>query len=155
MSSIISVFHQRYHQNPFIYIRINFNANFPLSSIDSVELPVPALYGMQSNECPIKIPGPQFNIKSSCDRHLLAATHKNLAIGPVLAVLKGILVVADAMNPENQKQAATNKKGNRSTPTQTPPQPAAPKSGSDISHILGTSEGNNATEEETVQPDTP
>lgn len=112
---------------------------------------------MQPKECPIKIPGPQFNIKSSCDRHLLAAIHKNLAIGPVLAVLKGILVVADAMNPEIQKQASSSKKGSRGTPAQTPPQTAAPKAGagSDISHILGTSEGTNATEEEAVPTDTP
>lgn len=79
-----------------------------------VELPIPSLYGMPVIECPIKIPGPQLNIKFSCDRHLLAATHKNLAVGPVLAVLKGILVVGDAMNPENQKQP-TNKRGNRNS----------------------------------------
>lgn len=81
----------------------------------AVELPIPSLYGMPVIECPIKIPGPQLNIKFSCDRHLLAATHKNLAVGPVLAVLKGILVVGDAMNPENQKQPASNKRGNRNT----------------------------------------
>lgn len=81
----------------------------------AVELPVPSLYGMPVIECPIKIPGPQLNIKFSCDRHLLAATHKNLAVGPVLAVLKGILVVGDAMNPENQRQPASNKRGNRNT----------------------------------------
>lgn len=122
----------------------------------SVEFPIPALYGIESKECQIKIPGPQFSIRSSCDRHQLAATHTNMQIVPLLAVLKGIVVVADATNPENQKHAA-NKKGNRSTPaSQTPPsQPIAPKSGSDISHILGTSEGTNATEEESVQPDTP
>lgn len=112
---------------------------------------------MESKECQIKLPGPQFSIRSSCDRHLLAATHTSIAIVPLLAVLKGIVVVADATNPENQKNAAANKKGNRGTPaSQTPPsQPTATKSGSDISHILGTSEGTNATEEETVQPDTP
>lgn len=97
---------------------------------------------MPVKECPIKIPGPQFNIKYSCDRHLLAATHKNLAVGPVLAVLKGILVVGDAMNPENQKQPTSNKRGNRNVASQQPAQPIAPKTGSiDISHILGTSEG--------------
>lgn len=66
------------------------------------------------------------SIKLSCDRHLLAATHKNLAVGPVLAVLKGILVVGDAMNPENHKQPTSNKRGNRNTaPPQPAPQPAA------------------------------
>lgn len=81
----------------------------------AVELPIPSLYGMPVIECPIKIPGPQLSIKYSCDRHLLAATHKNLAVGPVLAILKGILVVGDAMNPENQKQPASNKRGNRNS----------------------------------------
>lgn len=119
----------------------------------AVELPIPALYGMPVIECPIKIPGPQCNIKFSCDRHLLAATHKNLAVGPVLAVLKGILVVGDAMNPENQKQPASNKRGNRNTTTQ-PVAPPVPKTGSiDISHILGTSElgANNSHEDATMQ----
>lgn len=82
-----------------------------------VELPIPSLYGMPQIECPIKVPGPQLNIKFSCDRHLLAATHRNLAVGPVLAVLKGILVVGDAMNPENQKQTSSNKRGARNTNT--------------------------------------
>lgn len=82
-----------------------------------VELPIPSLYGMPQIECPIKVPGPQLNIKYSCDRHLLAATHRNLAVGPVLAVLKGILVVGDAMNPENQKQTSSNKRGARNTNT--------------------------------------
>lgn len=82
----------------------------------AVELPIPSLYGMPVIECPIKIPGPQFNIKFSCDRHLLAAAHKSFGVGPLLAVLKGILVVGDAMNPENQKQPA-NKRGNRNTNT--------------------------------------
>lgn len=61
------------------------------------------------------------SIKLSCDRYLLAATHKNLAVGPVLAVLKGILVVDDAINPENHQQPTSNKRGIRNT---APPQPA-------------------------------
>lgn len=83
----------------------------------AVELPIPTLYGMPQIECPVKVPGPQLNIKYSCDRHLLAAMHRNLAVGPVLAVLKGILIVGDAMNPENQKQTSSNKRGARNTNT--------------------------------------
>lgn len=120
----------------------------------AVELPIPSLYGLPVIECPIKIPGPQCNIKFSCDRHLLAAAHRNLAVGPVLAILKGILVVGDAMNPENQKQPTSNKRGNRNTAAQ-PTVPPAPKTGSiDISHILGTSElGTNNTDEDTSMQD--
>lgn len=108
----------------------------------AIELPVPALYGIPTTSCPIKIPGPQCIIKLSCDRHLLAAAHKNIAVGPVLAVLKGILVVADAMDPENQKpQPSGNKRGGRHTTQTTTPLPPQPKPGPiDISHILGTSE---------------
>lgn len=93
---------------------------------------------------PIKIPGPQFNIKLSCDRHLLAATHKHIAVAPMLAVLKGILVVGDAMSPENQKPPpSTNKRGGNSkhSAPPPPPPPPPPKPGPiDISHILGTSD---------------
>lgn len=85
----------------------------------AVELPIPALYGMPQIESPIKVPGPQLNIKYSCDRHLLAAMHRNLGVGPVLAVLKGILIVGDAMNPENQKQASSSKRGARNANTST------------------------------------
>lgn len=108
----------------------------------AIELPVPALYGMPVITCPIKIPGPQCNIKLSCDRHLLASAHKNIAVGPVLAVLKGILVVADAMDPENQKAPPpANKRGGRQTIIPPTPPPPPPKPGPiDISHILGTSD---------------
>ncbi|KAJ8310216.1 hypothetical protein KUTeg_012081 [Tegillarca granosa] len=35
------------------------------------------------------------NIKASCDRHLLAAAHDSITVGPVLAVLKAMLVLKD------------------------------------------------------------
>lgn len=128
----------------------------------AVELPIPSLYGMPKIECPIKVPGPQLNLKYSCDRHLLAATNRNLAVGPVLAVLKGILRVGNAMNPETQKQTSSNKRGarNANTAAQPPASQAAckptPKTGSiDISHILGTSEmGTNVNDEDVTMQDT-
>ena len=46
-------------------------------------------------------------VKLACDRHLLAATHNSISVGPVLAVLKAILVLADRVLPEG--------KGNRLT----------------------------------------
>jgi hypothetical protein len=45
-------------------------------------------------------PGPrlgsksQCNIKRSCDKHLLAAAHDSITVGPVLAVLKAMLVLS-------------------------------------------------------------
>lgn len=98
------------------------------------------------------------NIKLSCDRHLLAATHKSLAVGPVLAVLKGILVVGDAMNPENHKQPTSNKRGNRNATVVPPPAPPPPppKPGPiDISHILGTSDllGTNVNDDDVSMQD--
>ena len=46
-------------------------------------------------------------VKLACDRHLLAATHNSISVGPVLSVLKAILVLADRVLPEG--------KGNRLT----------------------------------------
>jgi len=34
------------------------------------------------------------NIKASCDRHLLAAAHDSITVGPVLAVLKAMLMLS-------------------------------------------------------------
>lgn len=36
----------------------------------------------------------QCNIKRSCDKHLLAAAHDSITVGPVLAVLKAMLVLS-------------------------------------------------------------
>nr|XP_006824481.1 PREDICTED: mediator of RNA polymerase II transcription subunit 12-like protein-like [Saccoglossus kowalevskii] len=36
------------------------------------------------------------SIKSSCDRHLLSAAHHSISVGPVLAVLKALLMLGDA-----------------------------------------------------------
>lgn len=63
----------------------------------TVEMPQPGMYSVGTSPNPIAVgAGAQCGIKLSCDRHLLAAAHKAIAVGPVLAVLKGILVVGDA-----------------------------------------------------------
>lgn len=67
----------------------------------TVECPQPALYAFSNSpNCPESLSSGNargYSIKLSCDRHLLAATHNNIKVGPVLAVLKAILLVADAM----------------------------------------------------------
>lgn len=72
----------------------------------------------------------------------MAAAHKNIAVGPVLAVLKGILVVGDATC--HHKPPSTYSGGKRSG-LNTPVHPGStPKSMGggpiDLSHILGTSD---------------
>lgn len=68
---------------------------------------------------------------------MLAAAHKNIAVAPVLAVLKGILVVGDATAHKSSLS------GGKRSGLNTPVHPGStPKSmgGVDISHILGTSD---------------
>lgn len=61
------------------------------------ECPQPALYSVSTSPHPLPSGNPRgYSIKLSCDRHLLAAAHNNIKVGPVLAVLKAILVVGDA-----------------------------------------------------------
>ncbi|KOX75481.1 Mediator of RNA polymerase II transcription subunit 12 [Melipona quadrifasciata] len=63
----------------------------------TVECPQPALYSVSTSPHPLPNGNSRgYSIKLSCDRHLLAAAHNNIRVGPVLAVLKAILVVADA-----------------------------------------------------------
>lgn len=44
----------------------------------------------------------QVGVKLACDRHLLASLHNYIAVGPVLAVLKAILVLADRMPSDGE-----------------------------------------------------
>lgn len=63
----------------------------------TVECPQPALYSVSTSPHPLPSGNSRgYSIKLSCDRHLLAAAHNNIRVGPVLAVLKAILVVGDA-----------------------------------------------------------
>ncbi|PNF33035.1 hypothetical protein B7P43_G16367 [Cryptotermes secundus] len=56
----------------------------------TVECPQPALYSVGTSPHPIPCATSNlgYSIKLSCDRHLLAAAHNNIRVGPVLAVLK-------------------------------------------------------------------
>lgn len=94
------------------------------------------MYSVSTSPNPITTPGTCHSIKLSCDRHLLAATYKNIGVGPVLAVLKGILVVGDA------NVHKTNSSSGKRSGLNTPVHPGStPKSGTiDLSHILGTSD---------------
>lgn len=83
----------------------------------TIEIPQPGMYSVGTSPNPITAPGPACNIKLSCDRHLLAAAHKSISLGPVLAVLKGILVVGDATcqhKPLVSSAASTYSGGKRS-----------------------------------------
>lgn len=108
----------------------------------TIEIPQPGLYSVGTSPNPITAPGPAFNIKLSCDRHLLAAAHKSIPAAPVLAVLKGILVVGEATCLH--KTAASTYSGGKRSGLNTPVHPGStPKSMGgpiDLSHILGTSD---------------
>jgi mediator of RNA polymerase II transcription subunit 12 len=63
----------------------------------TVECPQPALYSVGTSPHPLPSGNQRsYSIKLSCDRHLLAAAHNNISVGPLIAVLKAILVVGDA-----------------------------------------------------------
>lgn len=73
-----------------------FTCHLLLRLFKTVECPQPALYSVSTSPHPLPSGNPRgYSIKLSCDRHLLSATHNNIPVGPVLAVLKAILVVAD------------------------------------------------------------
>lgn len=104
----------------------------------TIECPQPGLYSVSTSPNPITTTGQIHNIKLSCDRHLLAAAHKNIGVAPVLAVLKGILVVGDAT--AHKSQSSIFGSGKRSG-LNTPVHPGStPKHAGDLSHILGTSD---------------
>lgn len=76
----------------------------------TAEGPQPGLYSVGSPP----LTAPPLGVRLSCDRHLLAAAHRNIHVGPVLAVLKAVLLVGDATAKEGAELS--------------------------ISHILGTSD---------------
>ncbi|XP_057325001.1 mediator of RNA polymerase II transcription subunit 12 [Microplitis mediator] len=106
----------------------------------TVECPQPALYSVSTSPHPLPTGNQRgYSIKLSCDRHLLAAAHNNIPVGPVLAVLKAILVVGDATagkQPPKKPDVPTVHSGKGSGP-------ASVGGGAgelSISHILGTSD---------------
>ncbi|XP_062609383.1 mediator of RNA polymerase II transcription subunit 12-like protein isoform X4 [Saccostrea cucullata] len=50
------------------------------------------------------------NIKRSCDKHLLAAAHDSITVGPVLAVLKAMLVLSDLCSDEMRTKSGSSSK---------------------------------------------
>lgn len=101
------------------------------------ELPQPGMYSVSTSPNPMSTTLGQHSIKLSCDRHLLTAAHnKNVAVAAVLAVLKGILVFADATAQKTSQNSG--KKSGLNTPVHPG---STPKSGpGDLSQILGTSD---------------
>ncbi|XP_032453194.1 mediator of RNA polymerase II transcription subunit 12 isoform X4 [Nasonia vitripennis] len=105
----------------------------------TVECPQPSLYSVGTSPHPLPTGNQRsYSIKLSCDRHLLAAAHNNICVGPLIAVLKAILVVGDA---------TAGKQPPKKPDTQMPHAKGGPGSvgGSgpgelSISHILGTSD---------------
>lgn len=78
------------------------------------------------------------NIKLSCDRLLLGGAQKNIPVAPILAVLKAILVVADAT--VNKNSHAGGKKSGLNTPVHPGSTPKSMSGPIDLSQILGTRE---------------
>ncbi|XP_046669089.1 mediator of RNA polymerase II transcription subunit 12 isoform X4 [Homalodisca vitripennis] len=99
----------------------------------TIEVPQPALYSVGTSPHPVPS-NSVYNIKLSCDRHLLAAAHNNIQVGPVLAVLKAILVVGDAT--AKRTTGSLSKKSD----SQSGGVVGGVKSELSISHILGTSD---------------
>ncbi|KAJ8951793.1 hypothetical protein NQ318_019766 [Aromia moschata] len=72
----------------------------------TAEGPQPGLYSVGSP--PLTAPRPPLGVRLSCDRHLLAAAHRNIHVGPVLAVLKAVLIVGDATAKEGTELSLSN-----------------------------------------------
>ncbi|KAK9686776.1 hypothetical protein QE152_g36961, partial [Popillia japonica] len=96
-----------------------------LIDIRTAEGPQPGLYSVGSP--PLTAPRPPLGIRYSCDRHLLAAAHRNIQVGPVLAVLKAVLIVGDATAREKAVLIVGDATAREGTELS-------------ISHILGTSD---------------
>ena len=109
----------------------------------TVECPQPALYSVSTSPHPLPSGNPRgYSIKLSCDRHLLAAAHNNIRVGPVLTVLKAILVVGDATagkQPPKKPDVPMAHSGKGSGPASVGGVGSGPGELS-ISHILGTSD---------------
>jgi mediator of RNA polymerase II transcription subunit 12 len=106
-----------------------------LKLFQAIEYPQAAMYSVSTS--PIQSIGPMnSNIKLSCDRLLLGGAQKTILVAPVLAVLKAILVVADAT--VNKTSYGSGKKSGLNTPVH--PGSTSMSGPVDLSHILGTRE---------------
>lgn len=102
----------------------------------TTEVPQPSLYSVGTSPNPISNSNSSCSIKQSCDRHLLAAAHNNIRVGPLLAVLKAIIVVGDATAQRPNQSIKKSPSSQVSTPGGTSKMPSELS----ISHILGTSD---------------
>lgn len=93
-------------------------------------------YILGTSPNPISNSNSSCSIKQSCDRHLLAAAHNNIRVGPLLAVLKAIIVVGDATAQRPNQSIKKSPSSQVSTPGGTSKMPSELS----ISHILGTSD---------------
>lgn len=94
------------------------------------------IYFLGTSPNPISNSNSSCSIKQSCDRHLLAAAHNNIRVGPLLAVLKAIIVVGDATAQRPNQSIKKSPSSQVSTPGGTSKIPSELS----ISHILGTSD---------------
>ncbi|XP_014477352.1 PREDICTED: mediator of RNA polymerase II transcription subunit 12 [Dinoponera quadriceps] len=111
----------------------------------TVECPQPALYSVSTSPHPLPSGNLRgYSIKLSCDRHLLAAAHNNIRVGPVLAVLKAILVVGDATagkQPAKKADVPLSHSSKGAGPASVGVGVSSSGPGElSISHILGTSD---------------
>lgn len=110
-----------------------------LRLFQAIEYPQPGCGMYSVSTSPIQTSGPMHsNIKLSCDRLLLGGAHKSISVAPVLAVLKAILVVADAT--VHKTSYGSGKKSGLNTPVHPGSTPKSMAGPVDLSHILGTRE---------------
>ncbi|XP_050541697.1 mediator of RNA polymerase II transcription subunit 12 isoform X2 [Daktulosphaira vitifoliae] len=102
----------------------------------TTEVPQPSLYSVGASPNPIPNTSSGCSIKQSCDRHLLAAAHNNIRVGPLLAVLKAIIVVGDATAQRPNQSIKKSPSSQVSTPGGTSKMAGELS----ISHILGTTD---------------
>lgn len=108
-----------------------------LRLFQAIEYPQASMYSVSTS--PMQSVGPMnSNIKLSCDRLLLGGAQKNIPVAPILAVLKAILVVADAT--VNKNSHAGGKKSGLNTPVHPGSTPKSMSGPIDLSQILGTRE---------------
>lgn len=124
-----------------------------LKLFKTIEIPQPRMYSVSTSPNPLTAVDNAYNLKLSCDRHLLIAAHKNIPLGAVLAVLKAILIVVDTTALKTSSMAigtaagvfggANGKRSGFNTPVHPGSTPKSNERPVDLSQILGTSDLNN------------